>query len=811
MKISYNWLKEFIPLDLSAEETAEILTGTGLEVEKIHDYFPLKSGLEGVVVGKVLEVRKHPNADKLFLTKVDLGEGEPVQIVCGAPNVAEGQKVPVATIGTVLLMPDGKELKIKKGKIRGEVSYGMICAEDELGLSDNHDGIMVLDDDVPVGKKFIDVLQVEKDKVFEIGLTPNRADAMSHFGVARDLYAKLSFEKKDVTLKTRSTSHFVPEVKTQPVSVHIEEKNKCPRYAGLVIRNVKSVESPEWLQHRLKAIGINPKNLLVDITNFVMHDIGQPMHAFDLNAIKGNKVIVRNARPGEKILALDDNEYELSEEDLVIANEHEPMAIAGVIGGKHSAINEGTTDIFLESAYFNPVTVRKTAKRLGIATDSSFRFERGVDPTQTDFAIKWAAILIKEYLPEAIITEIVDETAKNIEPVSISMTYDYIWRLTGEKIHPDEIKRILHLLDFKIILSNKENLTVEAPLYRVDVTRPADVVEEILRIYGYDRVAIPDKMHFSVAPEPMPTPEHVERITADLLTASGFLETMSVSMQPEEWMKLSGSWKPETAVALLNPISAEHALMRQSLLISFLQNLQYNVYRQREDLAFFEFGKVYHKDGENQYREEKSLILGVSGNQIPEHWLDNNRFSGFFYFKGIIEKLLQRFGIRYEEVATEHPDFKDAVLFKSGKSDLVRAGVLKKSLLKAFDIKKPVYFAEIRWDDFQDLVKNRAAVRFKPLSKFPAVRRDLALLVDKDVTYAQLYKSAVNAERKLLESLRLFDVYEGDKIPAGKKSYALSFVLRAPDKTLNDKYVDKIMQKILKALEKDTGARLRES
>ena len=803
MKIAYNWLKEFIPLEMKAEEVADILTGTGLEVEKIHEYIPLKADLEGVVVGKVLEVRKHPNADKLFLTKVDLGEGEPVQIVCGAPNVAEGQKVPVATIGTRLIMPDGSELKIKKGKIRGEYSYGMICAEDELGLSDNHDGIMVLDPEVPVGQKFTDVLGIEKDYVFEIGLTPNRADAMSHFGVARDLYAKLSFEKQPVTLKTRSTSHFVPEVKKQPVSVTIDEKNKCPRYAGLVIQNVKPVESPAWLQHRLRSIGINPKNLLVDITNFVMHDIGQPMHAFDLSAIKGNKIIVRNARPGEKILALDDKEYELTPDDLVIANEYEPMAIAGVMGGKYSAIHEGTTDIFLESAYFDPVTVRKTSKRLGLTTDSSFRFERGVDPTQTDYALKWAAILIKEHLPEAVITEIVDETAKTVEPRSISLTYAYIWQLIGEKIHPDEIKRILHLLDFKIILSNKENLTVEAPLYRVDVTRPADVVEEILRIYGYDNVKIPEKMHFSVAPEDPLSDDRIERTIAALLTDSGLSETMSVSMQPAAWAQEEGT------VRLLNPVSAEHEIMRRSMLMSFLENLRDNVNRQHDDLAFFEFGKIYFKTGE-AYNEQKVLSMGLTGDFIPENWVDDNRFGGFFYFKGLAEKLMRRLGIAYAERATERPDFQDAVEFRVEGNVIGVAGIVRKDLAKKFDLKKPVYYAEWDWEKLVDTVKKSKGTKIKPFSKFPAVRRDLALLVDKEVTYAELYRTARETEKKLLEEVRLFDVYEGDKIPPGKKSYALSFLLRSPEKTLRDRQVDQIMSKILHALEKKTGAKLRE-
>jgi len=810
MKISYNWMREFIPVDMPAEEVAEILTGTGLEVEKIHDFSTLPTDLEGVVVGKVLEVKKHPNADKLFLTRVDLGDGKPVQIVCGAPNVAEGQKVPVATIGTKLIMPDGKELKIKKGKIRGELSYGMICAEDELGLSDNHEGIMVLDPEIPEGTPFREVVQAERDKVFEIGLTPNRSDAMSHFGVARDLYAKLKFEKHDIHLKTRSTSHFVPEIKKQPVSINIEEKNKCPRYVGLVIHNVKPVESPQWLQNRLKAIGINPKNLLVDVTNFVMHDIGQPMHAFDLRAVKGNKVIVRNAREGEKILALNDEEYTLTADDLVIANEEEPMAIAGVIGGKHSAINDSTTDILLESAYFDPVAVRKTAKRLGISTDSSFRFERGVDPTQTELAMKWAAILIKEYLPKAIITEIVDETVKMPEPVSISLSYEYIWRLTGEQIPPDDIKQILHLLDFKIILSNKENLTVEVPLYRHDVTRPADVVEEILRIYGYDRVCIPEKISFSVAHESYPGPEIIEREAAALLTSSGFYETMSVSMQNEEQMARTKSYQPAKAVKLLNPVSNEYGVMRQSLLLSMLQNIRHNIHRQRDNLAFFEFGRVYFQGKDGKYCEEDRLALALTGHLGDENWLVPRRRTGFFHLKGMVEKLFRRFGLDYEEAPAGEGDLSEGIVFKSGKSDMAVLGKVNPGLAADFDIKKPVYFASIRWNDFIRAVKERQGQRFKPFSKYPAVRRDLALLVDKDVSYASLYKAARKAAKNVVESVNLFDVYEGDKIPEGKKSYAMSFVLRSPSKTLSDKEADRITEQILEALARETGARLRD-
>ncbi len=808
MKISYNWLKDYIEIDKPAEEVAAILTGTGLEVEKILDYRPVKSDLEGIIVGKVLEVKKHPNADKLSVTLVDLGQGDPVQIVCGAPNVAEGQKVPVATIGTKLVTYDGQEIKMKKGKIRGEVSMGMILAEDEIGLSDNHDGIMVLDEDAPVGKSVKEVLDLPEDKVFEIGLTPNRADAMSHFGVARDLYAKLNFEGEKMHFSQRSVGKFTPDNRVQPVQIEIKDGKKCARYVGLVIKNVKVEESPEWLQQRLRAIGLIPRNNIVDITNYVMHDIGQPMHAFDLSKIKGNKVIVRTAKEGEKIVALDDKEYELSAEDLVIANQEEPMAIAGVIGGKDSAISDTTTDILLESAYFDPVSVRKTAKKLGIATDSSFRFERGIDPEITDFAIKYAALLIKEVLPDAIITEPADEIAQHFQPVTISLSYEYLNRMIGEVISPEKIKEILALLDFQIVSSNEENLAVQVPLYRVDVTRPADVVEEILRIYGYDTVPVPSKMNFSIAHEEAITPLKLENETANLLTHSGFNETMSVSMTSGKQFDVLHSTDKEKAVELLNPVSADYAYMRQSLLISGLENLQYNFNRQREDLAIFEFGNIYFKE-DGKYVEKRRMGIFLTGNLLPENWIEPLKKSGFFHLKGQLEKILERWGVSYEEQAFEHGDLSDAVVMKVKDQVLAVAGIVKPSIAKTFDIKKPVYFGEIDMDYLFRYLKKQKPSKIKPIPKFPAMRRDLALVVDKDVSYAKLYDIARKTEKKLLESVNLFDVYEGEKIGEGKKSYAVSFVFRSPDKTLKDKQVDKIMKRLLTAFEQEAGAKLR--
>ncbi len=808
MKISYNWLKSFLPLEKPAEEVAAVLTDIGLEVEKTEEYVPAAGNLDGVVVGKVLKVWKHPNADKLSVTEVDLGDGKPVQIVCGAPNVAEGQTVPVATIGTELVTVTGEKFKIKKGKIRGEVSYGMICAEDELGLGNNHDGIMVLDDNIPAGTPFKQVLK-GADWVFEIGLTPNRADAMSHYGVARDLKAKLYVEGEKVKFMQRSVSKFITENRIKPVSIDIEEGDKCPHYVGLVIQNVKVEPSPEWLQQRLRAVGINPKNNIVDVTNFVMLDIGQPMHAFDLQEIKGNKIIVRNARKGEKILALDGEEYSLTPEDLVIANESEAMAIAGVIGGQKSAIDPDTTDIFLESAYFDPVTVRRTAKRLGIQTDSSFRFERGVDPEITTFAIKWAAILIKEMLPDAMITAITEEEAKELKPAQIGLSYEYINRIIGQELHPNKIKEILTQLDFRILHDSKESLHVEAPLYRVDVTRPADVVEEILRIYGYNKVPIPDKIRYSVAFEGDVTFEKLENEISSLLVHNGYTETMSPSMYAKEAGAHSGLTREEEYVQILNPISREYEVMRQNLLISMLQNTAFNRNRHHTDLALFEWGKAYFKR-QGKYTENNRLAMLLTGRFLPENWHTQTGASDFYHLKGMVEMILERLGLEAEEKPSNHPDLNDAVEMRVGGKALVTAGSVKPSLLKAFGIKTPVYYAEWDADMLMNLMKESKKMKFKDLPKFPSVRRDLALVVDKGVRYADLYDIIRKTDKKLLRQVNLFDVYEGDKIPEGTKSYAVSLVFRSDDKTLNDKQVDKLTEKILKQLQQKAGASLRQ-
>ena len=810
MKISYNWLKQFINLDWDAEKTAELLTDLGLEVEGIEKFESIPGGLKGVKTGKVLEVYKHPNADKLSITKVDLGNGEPVQIVCGAPNVAAGQIVPVATVGTILYDKEGKEFPIKKSKIRGEVSMGMICAEDELGLGDNHDGIMVLDDNIPVGKEAKDIFEIETDEVFEIGLTPNRADAMSHLGVARDLKAGLAFKDIDVKFNTPSVSKFSVDVKTRPIHIEIKNPEKCPRYAGLTIKGVKIGPSPAWIQNRLKAIGLKPINNIVDITNYVMHELGQPLHAFDADKIHGHKIIVKNAEPGDKLVTLDGVERELHPEDLIIYNEKEPMVIAGVYGGIDSGVTEETTDIFLESAYFDPVSVRKTAKRHGLNTDSSFRFERGIDPDLTVYALKRAASLIKEYAEAEVITEIEDLYPNPVLPHKISLQYNYLNTLIGNKIEKDIIKNILASLEIKINSETDQGLNLTVPAYRVDVTRPADLVEEILRIYGYNNIEFSSKINASIEKSDPFASYKIENIIAEFLRSNGFTEIMSNSLTTPKYIEWSEQINPGTTVNILNPLSQDLSVLRQSMLFSGLESILYNINRRKNDLKFFEAGKIYNKYGEGKYNEEKRFSIFITGNKEPENWQVSKQKTDFYYLKGYIEAILNRFGINnFVLKPGKNKDLSESVSIVSHKKTIAELGKVRPELLKKTDIPQEVYFAEIFWDNLMDILPRTTKIKFKDIPKYPSVRRDLALELDKDVTYKDLYDIAYDVEKKLLKGVDLFDVYEGEKIAEGKKSYAMSFILQDQYKTLNDKTIDKTMNKILKAYEEKLGAKLR--
>ena len=810
MKISYNWLKQFITLDWDAEKTGELLTDLGLEVEGIEKFESIKGSLKGVKTAKVLEVRKHQNADKLSVTKVDFGDGVPVQIVCGAPNVAEGQIVPVATVGTILYDETGKEFPIKKSKIRGEESFGMICAEDELGLGNSHDGIMVFDEKTPIGIDVKEIFNIETDDVFEIGLTPNRADAMSHLGVARDLKAGLAFLNIDAKYHTPSVSKFNIDVANRPIHVEIEDTDKCLRYAGVTIKNVKIGNSPEWIQNRLKAIGLNPINNIVDITNYVMHELGQPLHAFDADKIHGHKIIIKTANKGDKLTTLDGVERKLHPEDLIIYNEKEPMVLAGVYGGIDSGVTEETTDIFLESAYFNPVSVRKTAKRHGLNTDSSFRFERGIDPDMVVVALKRATILIKEYADAEVVTYLIDNYPNKIEPHQISLQYKYLNTLIGNKIDKDIIKNILASLEIKINSETDSGLNLTVPAYRVDVTRPADVVEEILRVYGYNKVEFSTKINASIEDSDNFASYKIENIIAEQLRANGFTEIMSNSLTTPKYVELSKTSNVDASVNILNPLSKDLSVLRQSLLFSGLESVIYNINRKKNDLKLFEFGKVYNKYGEGKYVEDKKIALFVTGRLYPENWQVAKSKTDFYYLKGAVESVLKRFGIdKYKIKPSKNKDLNDALTIEFNKKSLVDIGRISKKILKSFGINQEVYYAEFNFDNLLNILPKTTKVKFEEIAKFPSVRRDLALELDKNINFKDLYDTAFDTERKLLKGVDLFDVYEGDKIADNKKSYALSFILQDNYKTLNDKQIDKSINKILSAFERKFDAVIR--
>jgi len=807
MRISYNWLKQFIKLDWKSEETAALLTDLGLEVEGVDKFESLKGGLEGVVVGHVLTCVQHPNADRLRITTVDIGESAPVQIVCGAPNVAVGQKVPVATIGTNLFDKEGNAFQIKKGKIRGEESHGMICAEDELGLGEGHDGIMVLKDDLKPGTPASKVFSIENDEVFEIGLTPNRADAMSHWGVARDLRAGLTQKNVNTELITPSVSNFRIDKRTLKMDVKVEDSKLAPRYCGVTISGITVKPSPAWLQNRLKAIGLTPKNNVVDVTNYVLHELGQPLHAFDANKIKGGKVIVKTLPAGTKFTTLDDVERTLHEEDLMICDENGPMCIAGVFGGKNSGVTETTSAIFLESAYFNPVSIRKTAKRHTLSTDASFRFERGIDPTIAEYALKRAAILIQETAGGEITSDVTDIYPKKIEDHSVLLNFSNVTRTIGQELPKETIKKILVSLDIKINNMSDAGLGLVIPAYRVDVTREIDVIEEILRVYGYNNINFTTKLNASISNASRTEDYKLQNIIGNQLVSLGFNEMMANSLTTPEYVKLSESLKEEFNVTMLNPLSSDLAAMRQSLLFSAMEAVSFNINRKRADLKLFEFGKTYHKMP-GGYDENKHLTLTLTGNRLSESWAYAQKPSDFFMFKGYVNLVFNRLGIdklKSQPVASDV--FAEGLAIISGNEVLVEFGTIKKQILKHFDIKQEVFFADFNWDAVIKLVSGK--IKYTEISKFPEVRRDLALLVDSNVSFEDIFTSARQAEKSLLKDINLFDVYEGNNLPEGKKSYAVSFTLQDSSKTLTDEQIDKIMSKIRQNLEKEVGAQLR--
>lgn len=806
MKISYNWLKQFIKIDWQSEETAALLTDLGLEVEMVEKYQSVKGGLEGIVVGHVLTCVQHPDADRLKITTVDLGDGTPVQIVCGASNVAAGQKVPVATIGTILYDKEGESFTIKKGKIRGQESHGMICAEDEIGLGNSHDGIMVLDESLQPGTPAATVFKIENDEVFEIGLTPNRADAMSHLGTARDLRAGMLQSGVNVELITPSVTNFRVDKRTLKIDIDVKENKLVPRYCGLTISGITVKPSPTWLQNRLKAIGLNPKNNIVDVTNYVLHELGQPLHAFDADKING-KIIVKTLASGTKFTTLDDVERSLHEEDIMICDENGPLCIAGVFGGKESGVSESTTSIFLESAYFNPVSVRKTAKRHQLNTDASFRFERGIDPAITDYALKRAALLIQEVAGGEITSDLIDVYPKKIEDFSVFLNFNKVAKIIGQEIPKDIIKKILVTLDIKINSVTDSGLGLTIPAYRVDVQREIDVVEEILRVYGYNNIQFSNKVNATVSNSPRTEDYKIQNVVATQLNSQGFHEMMANSLTTANYVQLSEMLQEEHNVTMLNPLSSDLATMRQSLLFSGLEAISYNINRKNTDLKLFEFGKTYH-NYPSGYEEIKHLTLFLTGNRNQESWTTSQRPTDFFLFKGYVNAVLERLGIQKTQIQPLTSDiFSEGIALSIGRDAVVEIGVVKKSILKSFGIKQEVFYADFNWATILKLISNK--IKFSEIPKYPEVRRDLALLIDNGVTYESIYKIAKQTEKEVLKNIDLFDVYQGDNLSEGKKSYALSFILQDNSKTLTDEQIDKIMNKLQKNFETELGAVLR--
>lgn len=820
MNISYNWLKEYVDFDLTPEEVSAALTSIGLETDGVEEVQSIKGGLEGLVVGEVLTCEPHPNSDHMHITTVDLGEGEPVQIVCGAANVAAGQKVIVATLGTKLYDGD-QSFTIKKSKLRGVESNGMICAEDEIGVGTSHDGIIVLPQDVVPGTLAKDYYNIKSDYVFEVDITPNRADACSHYGVARDLYAWLVQNGYQTSLHRPETSEFKVDNHDMDIDVVVENTEACPRYAGVAIKNVTVKESPEWLQNKLRLIGVRPVNNIVDITNYILHAYGQPMHCFDADKIKGGKIVVKTCQEGTKFVTLDEVERKLSERDLMICNAEEPMCIAGVFGGLDSGTTETTKDVFLESAYFHPTWVRKTARRHGLSTDSSFRFERGIDPNGTIYALKEAAILVKELAGGEIASDIKDNYPAPIADFAVELSYEYINSLVGKVIPAETIKSIVTSLEMKIVAETAEGLSLSIPAYRVDVQRPCDVVEDILRIYGYNNVEIPTSLKSSLNVEgEVDKSVKLQNLVSEQLVGCGFNEILNNSLTAASYYDGLETYKPENLVRVMNPLSNDLNVMRASLLFGGLECIQHNANRKNADLRFFEFGNCYHFNAEKKnpekvlaaYSEELHLGLWLTGKYISNSWAHPDMNSSVYELKAYVLNIFSRLGVNlgamvFGNLSDDIYSVAISIHTRGGKL-VATFGVLSKKLQKAFDIDNEVYYADINWKELMKAIKGKK-VTYTEISKFPAVKRDLALLIDKKVQFAEIEKIAYETDKKLLKSVELFDVYEGKNLEAGKKSYAVSFVLQDENATLNDKQIDKLMQKLIANLQNKLDAKLR--
>lgn len=821
MNISYNWLKEYINTSLTPEELAAALTSIGLETGSVEEVESIRGGLRGIVIGKVLTCVEHPDSDHLHVTTVDLGDGQATQIVCGAPNVAAGQTVVVATVGTVLYDGDN-EFKIKKSKIRGVESFGMICAEDEIGVGQSHDGIIVITEDVKPGTPAAEYFGLTSDYVLEVDLTPNRIDAASHYGVARDLAAWATQHSEALTLTRPSVEAFKTDRNDGAVSIEVVNTDACPRYSGVTIRGIKVSESPKWLQDRLNTIGVRPINSVVDVTNYILHAIGQPLHCFDLAKIDGEKVVVRNCEEGTPFITLDGVEHKLSAADLMICSAEKPMCIAGVFGGLDSGVTEATTDVFIESAYFNPTSVRKTARRQGLQTDASFRYERGTDPNITMYALKLAALMIKELAGGEICGEPIDIYPNPVAPFDVTLSYDYARGLIGKNIPNETIDAILKALEIEIASTDGNEAQLKVPTYRVDVQRPCDVVEDVLRIYGYNNVEMGTTVHSSLSfKSEADVDNNLRNLISEQLTACGFNEILNNSLSAERYYAENQAYPVENCVRLLNPLSNDLSVMRQTLLFGGLESVAYNVNRRSADLMMYEFGNVYSFNPQAESTEEKPLApyseaskLGIwmTGCVRTAGWLRQACTATVYDLRAVVENIFARLGINAKEIKLTQGDcsiFSASlqIATRSGKT-LGHLGILSKAILKSFDLKQDVFFAELNWAELVK-ISTRNKVTYTPLPKTMAVKRDLALLVDNAVTLQQIDATVRESERKLLRDVTLFDVYEGDKLPAGKKSYAINITLQDDERTLNDKQIDAVMNKIITNLRQKVGAELR--
>ena len=800
MKISINWLKDYLETDHTPEEISEILTNLGLEVEKISDFESIEGGLKGVVAGKVLECGKHPNADRLKVTSIDIGNNEIFEIVCGAPNIEKGQIVPVATVGSKIYTNEGIEIKIKKSKIRGVVSNGMVCAEDEIGLGDSHEGIMVLEKNVKPGTPISDLFNIQSDKILEIGLTPNRCDAMSHYGVARDLKAFLDYKKIKSNLSLPSINSF-SSVNIEEINVNIEDSEKCPFYSGLVINNINIESSPQEIQNKLKSIGLKPINSIVDITNYVMHEIGQPLHAFDLDKIEN--ITVKSLKSGTKFKTLDESEIELNNEDLMICSNSEPLCLAGIYGGIDSGVSESTNSLFLESAIFDSVTIRKSSKRHQLFTDASYRYERGVDPNKVIYALKRAALLIKEMNPECHISEIIVEDNLKKEIKDVYLRYDRIEKVSGQPIDKEIVTQILTSLDFEIKGHSDDGINLIAPDYRHDVFREIDVIEEILRVFGFDNIDIDNKISMSIPNNSDNKNFKIESIVSNQLVGIGFNEIINNSIcSPSTNEKFN-----ENSVELLNPQGIELSNLRKSLIPNSLETINHNINRQNKDLKLFEIGNVYSTI-DNEFHETRKMLISVTGNVFDENWMTKYQENNFFYLKGVVEKIftiLNTENIKYEVSEDELYDYKLNIL--KGKLKIGSIGEINSNYANEFSLDQKINICTLNLDLLRP---SSQKIKYQEISKFPSSRRDLSMILDKNVSFDDIKNLAYKEENKILKEINLFDEYKDKKIGKDKKSFAISFTFNDSKKTLTDKVIDKIMTRLSEKIKSDFGAVIRD-